>query len=76
MFLNSLLLKLGIVMPCIHKASAWGAFPNFMDTFLSGKLAVVCHALWSSQPVRQGCLKAAHDEKRVSMKLSSWSLTF
>ena len=33
-------------------------------------------ALQSSQPVRQGCLKAAHEAKRVSRKLSSWSLAF
>ena len=33
-------------------------------------------ALRPSQPVRQGCLKAAHKAKRVSRKLSSWSLVF
>ena len=28
-------------MPIIHKVSAWGAAPNFVDTFLFGNLTVV-----------------------------------
>ena len=45
--------------------------PSFSKLLWSGATA-----LRSSQPVRQGCLKAAHEAKRVSRKLSSWSLAF
>jgi hypothetical protein len=42
----------------------------------AGEILKLATALQSSQPVRQGCLKAAHEAKRVSRKLSSWSLEF
>jgi hypothetical protein len=51
--------------------------PSVSAPFLSPfSLFSSATALQLSQPVRQGYLKVAHEAKRVSRKLSSWSLEF